>query len=98
AQEDFLVRIERMGDQVQDLGDLCFESSGFGGGTHGQQPRLTDLPCSWGSQPRISTAGQAGLSAADKTVRPPCGGRTATRSTDAPRCSKTGMLQRGVAP
>jgi hypothetical protein len=35
AQEDFLVRIQRVRDQAQDLCDLGFEGPGFGIRTHG---------------------------------------------------------------
>ena len=34
AQEDLLVRVQRMGDEVQDLGDFGFEFAGFGGCVH----------------------------------------------------------------
>src|SRR5690606_35215540 len=34
AQEDLLVRVQRMRDQMQDLGDFGFELAGFGGGGH----------------------------------------------------------------
>jgi hypothetical protein len=37
AQEDLLVRVQRVGDQVQNLGDLGFELAGFGDGrVHGR--------------------------------------------------------------
>ena len=35
--------------------------------------------------------GQSTQAEKSKTIRPPCGGRIATRSTDATQCSKTGM-------
>jgi hypothetical protein len=34
AKEDFLVRIQRMRDEVEDLGDFGLEGSGFGSGRH----------------------------------------------------------------
>ena len=96
AKEDFLVRVERMGDQVQDLGDFGFELSGFSSRAHGQGSREVWIcPARWGCTARFSTASGGLPGWPGKTIRPPCGGRIATRSTDATQCSKTEIRWRG---